>query len=135
MTARPRAPAASPAHVYAAAGTYTITLTVTDNWARSAAPVSHDVTTLPEPGGNTGPTVTFPQPVCTGLSCPVTSTGTADPDGIRGYSWNWGDGTTPSTGAAPAAHVYATGGTYTITLTVTDNWGRNSVQSRTVTVS
>ena len=126
---------ASPSHVYTFAGTYTVTLTVSDAWGRAAAPVSHDVTTLAEPGGNTGPTVTFPQPVCTGLSCAVSSTGTADPDGIRSYSWNWGDATTVSTGASPAAHVYAAAGTYTITLIVTDNWGRTSTQARTVTVS
>ena len=77
----------------------------------------------------------FPQPVCTARSCAVSSTGTADPDGIRGYSWNWGDGTAASTGAAPAAHIYAAAGTYTITVTVTDNWGRTSTASRTVTVA
>jgi PKD repeat protein len=66
----------------------------------------------------------------------VNSTGTSDTDGgIRSYSWNWGDGTALSTGASPAAHVYAAAGTYTITLVVTDNWGRTTTVTRDVTVT
>jgi PKD repeat protein len=65
----------------------------------------------------------------------VSSTGTTDPDGIRSYSWNWGDATTPSTGASPSAHVYAAAGTYDIVLTVTDNWGRTTTVTRQVTVA
>jgi PKD repeat protein len=126
---------ASGSHVFPVAGTYTVTLTVSDAWGRAGAPVTRQVTTAPEPAGNTGPTVTFPQPSCTGLSCAVSSAGTTDPDGIRGYSWNWGDGTAASTGASPAAHVYASAGTYTITLTVTDNWGRVTTATRQVTVA
>jgi PKD repeat protein len=121
--------------VFPVAGTYTVTLTVSDAWGRAGSPVTREVTTSPEPAGNEGPTVTFPQPVCTGLSCPVSSTGTTDPHGIRSYSWNWGDGTALSTGASPSAHVYAAAGTYTITLVVTDNWGRTTTVTRGVTVT
>jgi PKD repeat protein len=64
----------------------------------------------------------------------VSSTGTTDAEDIRGYSWNWGDGTLDSTGASPAAHVYAAAGTYTMALTVTDNWGRATTATRDVTV-
>lgn len=47
------------------------------------------------------------------------------------YNWNFGDGTT-SAAANPGSHVYATYGTYTITLTVTNNI---CVQSQSVTVT
>jgi gliding motility-associated-like protein len=47
------------------------------------------------------------------------------------YNWNFGDGAT-SAAANPGSHVYATYGTYTITLTVTNNI---CVQSQTVTVT
>lgn len=49
--------------------------------------------------------------------------------GADGYSWEWnfGDGTT-STAAGPQ-HVYATSGTYTVTLTA---WSHNRVCSATV---
>ena len=127
--------ASGPAHVYNVPGSYTVTLTAFDAWGRGGAPVTRTATTAAEPAGNAGPAVTFPQPVCTARSCTVTSTGTTDADGIRGYSWNWGDATTPSTGAAPAAHLYATAGTFTITVTVTDNWGRTTNATRTVTVA
>ncbi len=56
---------ASGSHVFPVAGTYTVTLTVTDAWGRAGSPVTREVTTSPEPAGNTGPTITFPQPVCT----------------------------------------------------------------------
>jgi PKD repeat protein len=126
---------ASPSHVYNVAGSYTVTLTVSDAWGRAGTPVTRTATTPPEPPGNTGPTVTFPQPVCTVRTCSVSSAGTSDPDGIRGYSWNWGDGTALSTGASPSAHTYAAAGTYTITLVVTDNWGRTTTVTRSVTVT
>jgi hypothetical protein len=38
---------------------------------------------------------------------------------ITGWSWNWGDGSDPSTGSPVASHTYATPGAYTVTLTVT----------------
>ncbi len=117
------------------AGTYTVTLTVSDAWGKAGTPVTRTATTPAEPAGNTGPTVTFPQPVCTARTCSVSSTGTTDPDGIRSYSWNWGDGTALSTGASPSAHTYAAAGTYTITLIVTDNWGRTTTVTRQVTVT
>jgi len=40
-------------------------------------------------------------------------------------SWDFGDGSAPSTEAAPA-HVYAAAGTYTAALTVTDSAGSNT---------
>jgi PKD repeat protein len=41
---------------------------------------------------------------------------------VTGYSWSWGDGTAESAGIAPT-HTYLTPGEYTVTLTVTDNYG------------
>ena len=126
---------ASQSKVFPLAGTYTVTLRVIDKWNRMSAPVTMQVTTQTEPAGNQPPVVTFTT-TCTARSCAVSSAGTADTDGgIRSYSWNWGDATTNSTGASPSAHVYALAGTYTITLTVIDNWGRQSQTTRSVTVA
>ena len=53
---------------------------------------------------------------------------------ITSYSWNWGDGTALGSGVT-ATHDYATGGTYTITLTVTDSLGLTASTSKNVTVA
>ncbi|MEU1973147.1 PKD domain-containing protein [Microbacterium sp. NPDC019599] len=57
-----------------------------------------------------------------------------DPDGIvTGYSWTFGDGTT-DTGPTPS-HTYANPGTYSVTLTVTDNAGGTDTETQSVTVA
>ena len=57
-----------------------------------------------------------------------------DPDGaIVSYDWDFGDGATGS-GVDPS-HTYASTGTYTLALTVTDDGGETNTTTRTVTVS
>lgn len=69
---------------------------------------------------------------CSALSCAFQSAGSSDPDGtLASYSWNFGDGTT-STEASPT-HDYTAAGSFTATLTVTDNAGGTG--SATVAVS
>jgi PKD repeat protein len=66
----------------------------------------------------------------------VTFTGSSsyDPDGsIASYAWAFGDGT--SSTAQNPAHTYASPGTYTATLTVTDNRGGTGSASVQIVVN
>jgi PKD repeat protein len=59
---------------------------------------------------------------CQALTCSFDGTASHDPDGtVASYAWTFSDGGT-ATGATPA-HGFSTPGTYTYTLTVTDNQG------------
>ena len=68
---------------------------------------------------------------CTGSSCDFDATGSTDPDGaIVSYAWGFGDATN-STGST-ISHTYTAGGTFLVTLTVTDNDGMTSAVSRQI---
>jgi PKD repeat protein len=69
--------------------------------------------------------------ICAGNSVTFTNTSTNYP---TSYSWNFGDGTPNGTTASPV-HQYATAGTYTATLTVTNQWGSTTSAPVTITVS
>jgi PKD repeat protein len=116
-------------HSYAADGTYTVTLTVTDDQgATDSASTSVTVATPP----NQAPTASFTTSA-SGATVSVDGSGSTDPDGtISSYAWDFGDGST-GTGAT-TSHVYAVG-TFTITLTVTDNGGATDSTTRSVTVT
>ncbi len=82
---------------------------------------------------NQAPTASFTFS-CTGLTCNFNGGASNDPDGsIANYAWNFGDGTTGS-GVAPSK-TYASSGTRTVTLTVTDNGGATGNTSQSVTVT
>jgi len=69
------------------------------------------------------------------LTVNFSSAGSTDPDGtIVSYSWNFGDGTSPSNSAAPQ-HVYQNAGSYTTVLTVTDNGGATGTAQVAITVT
>jgi PKD repeat protein len=68
-----------------------------------------------------------------GLTATFTDTSTDSDGTIASWSWSFGDGTT-STARHPVK-TYATAGTRTVTLTVTDNGGRTGTTSRSVTVT
>lgn len=121
--------AASPQHLYAEGGTYTVTLTVTDGDGAASVPASRQVTVTPP---NEPPTAGFGF-VCVQLACQFTDAST-DADGtIVAWSWSFGDGAT-STAPNPS-HVYPDGGTYAVSLEVTDDDGDTDEATVSVTVN
>ena len=71
---------------------------------------------------------------CIGLVCKFDASGSSDPDdGIAGFAWNFGDGTTdmrPASTVWPISHTYAKAGNYTVTLIATDNGGASGTASK-----
>src|SRR2546426_1044878 len=121
----------NPSHPYTAGGTFPVTLTVTDNQSATGS-VSHPVTVTAPPPPNQPPVAAFTSS-CTQLTCSFTST-SSDPDGtIASYAWTFGDGATATT--QNPSHTYTAGGTFTVTLTVTDNQSATGSVSHPVTVT
>ncbi len=111
---------AAPSHSYAAAGVYTVKLTVTGPGGSNTQTRNNYVTvTTPAPVAQfTGSPVSGTFPLMVNFS--NTSTGS-----ITSYAWTFGDGGT-STVAAPS-HSYAAAGVYTVSLTVTGPGGSNTL--------
>jgi PKD repeat protein len=126
---------------YDVAGSYNVTLTVTDESGQTGQ-VTKAVAVSTAPGGGSlvaaftksptdphnGDTVNF------NASTSTASSGTT----ITNYAWDFGDGTGSATNAGPqTSHVYVVTvtHTYTVTLTITDSLGRSATTTGTVQIT
>jgi PKD repeat protein len=122
-------------HSYSQEGTNTVTLTVTDDdGAKDTADATKTV--LTQPPINQEPVASFTESaetVFTGEAIQFNASDSYDPDAtIASYSWNFGDGSTES--GVTVSHSYLDDGTYTVTLTVTDNEEATDTAQATKTV-
>jgi len=117
-------------HAYAHNGTYTVTLTVTDDDGAISS------TSAVKSVGNSPPVASFTESaetVYTGITITFDASASYDPDGsIVSYYWDFGDGTN-ATGVS-VGHAYSDNGTYTVTLTVTDDDGATDTAASTKTI-
>ncbi len=123
-------------HTYTTAGTYTVTVSVTDNQGLTGTQTEKIIVTNYAP-----PSVTMPSNSTKNVGDTYSGSGSfTDTDSS---SWtatvNYGDGsgTQPLTLSGMTfslSHTYSSVGTYTVTVTVTDNQGASGQASATVTV-
>jgi PKD repeat protein len=121
----PAASGIAVSHTFAAGGSFTVTLVVTDNKGASSLPVSQQVTVV-LPNARPTAVISDPGAAAAGIELEFSGAESSDPDGsVTAYAWSWGDGSPGGTGAEPS-HTFTTPGPYTVTLVVTDDDGATS---------
>jgi len=120
-----------PLHNYTAIGIYTITFNVTDNDGATDS-TSENISVNP-------PIASFMyRPILPTTADLIVFNASASYGGngtITNYEWDWtSDGTIDDTGVA-TSHQYPAEGTYTVTLTVTNNHGATDNASHNITVT
>lgn len=122
-----------PMRTFTSTAPVTVTLTVKDEYGLTAT--TSKVVGVMEPANNVAPTPVINPPSCAGLVCNISGVGSVDSNtgDTFTYLWNFGDGTATSTSSAPS-HTFALAGTYTVSLTTTDGWGKAASVTRVVTV-
>jgi PKD repeat protein len=122
----------NPYHTYDTAGTYNVSLTVTDSGGLNATSVTTamigDVNKQAPVANANGP-----YSGTVNVALPFSSAGSEDSDGsIAIYTWDFGDGSTES--GNTVSHTYTAEGSYTVTLTVEDNDGLMDSDSTTAVI-
>ncbi|MBE0518403.1 MAG: PKD domain-containing protein [Thermoplasmata archaeon] len=111
-------------HQYQASGSYTVTLSVTDNRVGTdPRPVTTNALAIA--GGNSPPTIDVPDfsDVATHLSYDFSVTASDPNDDPIRYTWDWGDGTQTVTDTDSVSHTYDVQGFYDLTVYADDQTG------------
>jgi|GEM_PF-3251159 len=122
-------------HTFSEAGSYTVSLTVTDNdgltnTATTTIVVNEEVIALAPTAEITANTNSGEAPLAVNFS----GSNSSDSDGtIVSYAWDFGDGSTDS--GVNASYSFTEAGSYTVSLTVTDNDGLTNTATTTIVVN
>jgi len=122
-------------HAYAAAGEYTVTLTVTDDQGATGTAEIKVTVTEAAVGENKPPVAVIigNTTVKMGATIDFDGSTSTDEDGtIASFNWDFGDGEVAE--GDKVTHTYAAAGEYTVTLTVTDDQGATGTAEIKVTV-
>jgi len=123
---------ANPTYQYSTEGSYTVSLIVTDNSGLASSAAQQVI--LVETATNSAPVASFTvnkSIVDVGETINFDSSNSSDPDGdTLTFNWQFGDGS--SSIVANPTHQYATEGTYTAQLVVTDDSGLASTAAEQV---
>ncbi|HYU87397.1 MAG TPA: PKD domain-containing protein, partial [Candidatus Bathyarchaeia archaeon] len=118
-------------HVYAAYGTYSVTVTVKDSVRITATSSPHSVAVATRLQVSSVHAVPNPSEAGYSISLSTTTSGGVSPVSCN---WNFGDGSPPASGCF-ITHVYASAANDTVTVTATDNLGVTATNNTTITVS
>lgn len=125
---------ASTLHTFESVGTFEVLLMVTDNEGGIS---TRSIIITVEEAENLPPVANFsvqPERGVAPLEIDFDASASTDPDGtIVSYEWDFGDGNAAS--GNPATHVYEVAGSYSATLTVTDDDGATHSISHTIEVT
>jgi len=111
-------PQQNPSHTYQNAGTYTVSLTVSNQCGSDTETKTNYITILESPTANFSG---IPTSGCTPLNVNFTDLSSGDPT-----SWNWDFGDGGTSPQQNPSHEYQNSGTYTVSLTVSNQCGSDT---------
>jgi PKD repeat protein len=121
----------NPSHTYQNPGSYTATVTVTDaNRLTSSSSVVVTVNDVSPTASLSGPS-SGPVGTAQSFTASATDVSPAVQAAPFTHAWNFGDGSTGS--GATASHSFASAGTYTVTVTAKDEYGKTGTTTGTTT--
>jgi aqualysin 1 len=131
----------APSNTYAAAGTFSVTLTVFDGGGLSNSITKQVAVTAspppPPPPVDAAPTARFTY-TCVGQpyphQCAFDASSSTDDVGIVSYKWDWGNGRSETKIGTAARNSWGVAGNFTVTLTVTDSKGQTNSTAQLVAV-